>query len=257
MSRFQLRSDLTAMENLFEAARVATAVILRSHGFYGLTGEDRDEMFDDVKLATVRHFMQWKVGQRMYCRMAKDGRPLVFLDNVLSSCWSVTQHIADMHIKRIDVKAHTGDIETCLPMLSTQDGFPLYLAYKEAKNQPAYVQLKNPHAKAERVKRMYEDYAAECDELGLTAMTFEAWLVATELNRDADMMWQLLPKDERKEIKSKAFRWRMEIDEKKEKVREYNREWRRRKREREKAARCPPGYEFATMNGVEGIRRKK
>lgn len=260
MPRFAIDPNKSAMENLWDAARIATAVILRSHNWYRLTGETRDELFDDVKYNTVRHFLEVKIRRHKYARTASDGTPLNFMDNVLGSCWAVAHGIADRHIKAMDKTNNTSDIEPCLFALANGDGLPLYLSYYEsnsskAARQTSYENLKKPYQRSVRVREMYEDYEIECEDIGATPLSFEQWLTSTGYNRDSDMMWQLLSKEEREEMERAKRMFDAGLTMKQIRKRDYEREWRRKQREAKKKAKCPPGYEWGMMNGVEGIRK--
>ena len=231
--RFKLDPSMSATENLWEACRVATIVVLRSHGYYGLTRETRDELFGEIWLATVKNFLATKVAKHTYCRKAKDGRPLDFLDNCISACWSVAHGIADRHIKALDRKSRTCDIESCAFSLSTQDGLPLYLGYYDydsSKNsRRKSMEQTTPYQRSQRVLELYDDYKIECEDVGATPLSFEGWLVSTGYNRDHEMMLMLLPKEERSEMQRAKRLFDAGMTLKQIEALDYNRDYRRRK----------------------------
>ena len=61
MSHFKLvpPEQESAISQLFRCAAMATSVLLKSHGWYKLYGEYRDELFDRVRDDTVRLFLEF------------------------------------------------------------------------------------------------------------------------------------------------------------------------------------------------------
>lgn len=243
MSRWQLDPNKTAMENLFRAASIATSVIMKSHRWYGLQWDTATELFDELRDATVVHFIAFKVKMHRYTRVSKDGRKLTFLDNVLSSCWSASSNIADKFMKDLTKRTSTHDIEPMKYSLSHESRMPLYLGecenkYKANLKKP-YALITRPRARADRVRKEYDDYAADCDDLGVTSLSFEAWLASTGYSRDGDMMEWLLTPEERKGMrnpfKNGKFKQDCECTPAELHRRHYQREYRRRKRAEERA----------------------
>ena len=101
MARFKLDPSKSAMENLFDCASMATLVIMRAHGFYHLHRAYREELFEMIRDETCRHFIQYKVRKHTYAYTSKDGKPLNFADNVISSCYSVSGNLVDPYMKRL------------------------------------------------------------------------------------------------------------------------------------------------------------
>ena len=204
MPRFQLDGNLSAQENLWLAARWASIVVLKRNRFYGVTAQDKSELIEEVTLAAVNHFLTFKVGQKRYARVAKDGRKLTFFDNVLSSAWSCAPNVAQPILKRIQLKVNTSNIDDLAFRLSEADKFPRYMAldeYGDTHSKPVH-ELKRPADRAHRYRRMYEDYLCEVQFLGLLSepLSFDKWLCRCGFNKDADACWCLLTPEDRTEL---------------------------------------------------------
>lgn len=189
-TRFQLRSDETATQNLWRAIGMATLYLLKRRNFYGLTYETRQELIDETMLAAYYQFMEHKIRRRKY------NRNFCFFDNVLSTVWSVSVTVADRVIKQLDMVVHSEDVNSQYHQdtLPTQAGFPGYLADHEHrfyKHVP--LDKMGMGAYAHAVKQEYADQRDEAIELGLTPPTWEAWLASTGYARDAELMLWLEP----------------------------------------------------------------
>ena len=273
MARFQLDANLSAQENLWHAARWASIVVLKRNRFYGVTAQDKAELIEEVTMAAVCHFLTFKIGQKRYARVSKDGRKLTFFDNVLSSAWSCAPNVAQPILKRIQIKANTSKIDDLVFRLSEADKFPRYMALDDyGKKREKYIhELKRPVDRAHRYRRMYEDYLAEHDELGLTSepLGFGQWLSRCGYNVDEEMMWSLEPEPVRRSMLAERIRIMKEKDlsDSERHSREYMREWQRKRRLRialEKSADFeklfgppPPGYIWKERNGVVGLYKLK
>lgn len=271
--RFKLDPNLTAMENLFTASRWSSIVVLKRNRFYGVTAQDKAELIQNLTLATVVHFLNFKVCQKRYARFAKDGRPLTFFDNCLSSAWSCAPNVAQPILKRIQLKVNTSNIDDVAFRLSDTDKFPLYMAldeYDKTKEKPVH-KLKRASDRAHRYRRMYEDYLAEHDELGLLSepLSFDRWLSRCGFNADEEMMWALEPESVRHSMLAERLRIMKEKDltDSERHSRAYMREWQRKRRRRialEKSADFeklfgppPPGHIWKERNGVVGLYKLK
>ena len=204
MARFQLDANLSAQENLWLAARWASIVVLKRNRFYGVTAQDKAELIDELTLAAVNHFLTFKIGQKRYARVSKDGqKKLTFFDNCLSSAWSCAPNIAQPILKRIQLKVNTSNIDDLAFRLSEADKFPRYMAlneYDKAHEKPVH-ELKRPADRAHRYRRMYEDYVAEVEYLGLSeTLPFDKWLCRCGFNQDTDACWCLLTPEDRTEL---------------------------------------------------------
>lgn len=233
--RFMLDPNETAMENLWRAAFVATLVIGRSHAFWGLRFETRQELLERITLQTVLHFLDHKVRQHKYARVARDGRALTFFDNVLSSAWSVSRWNVDIFMNELTRRTTTDDISPLAPFIGTDSRLPAYVSkaeYKRIMFGTATDELKRPADRAKRIAKEYEDYAADCEDLGVTALSFDAWLVSTGYNRDVDMMLALDPEAPRKPP-SDRYRPDSALTPEQLRKRKYNRDYARRRKCRE------------------------
>lgn len=189
-TRFQLRSDETAQENLWRAIAVATLYLLKRRKFYGLVFETRQELIDTVMMDTYDHFMKNKIALGGY------DRRYPFINNVLSSCWSVAHKAADRIIKQMDFVVHTEDIHHPYyqDTVPTQVGFPGYLAQRECCSY-RHVPLDTVRMDymAARVREEYNTQKDEALEMGVTPPTWEAWLASTGYSKDADLLIWLEP----------------------------------------------------------------
>ena len=116
--RFRLRGDRTAQENLWEAVHIAASYFLvKMRGRVNLTRDEWNELFDELKLRTVMHFLENKVRQKKYCRKVS------FISNVYSSCWSVSYRVLDSYLATVRHKiAKLNDewMTTTLPKYTTR-----------------------------------------------------------------------------------------------------------------------------------------
>lgn len=209
MPRFQLDHTKSAMENLYAAARIATAVVMRRYNYYGLRGELRDELFDEIMHRTVEHFVFVKVRRHTYAYTTKDGRKrLVFMDNVLSSCWSASAWTVNRFMLHLTNMSRTGDIDPIQFSLGNDDRLPNYLTQDDCpsranRNQKLYSHLKRPQDRAKRLREDYIDYTIEAQEIGLCKiLPFHRWLGRNGYSAedDPDLFWALLTDSEKREI---------------------------------------------------------
>lgn len=240
MARFQLDPSKSAMENLYEAARIATVVVMRRYNYYGLRGKLRDELFDEIMHHTVEHFILVKVRRHTYAHTTKDGkRKLVFMDNVLSSSWSASVWTVNRFMAHLTVMSRTADIEPIKFFLGNNDRLPNYLTHDDCpsrshKNQKLYSHLKRPQDRAKRLREDYLDYTLEAQEMHLCEiLPFHKWLGRNgyTAENDPELFWSLLPDREKREILGDA---RFADEEKSTKLeihrRKYQREYARKRR---------------------------
>lgn len=254
------------MENLWRAATQSTLHVLKTYRFYGLVGCDRKYLIDECILHCVRHFLEFKIGQKKY------NRNFPFLLNVMSSAWSVQGNIANKLVKEMITRYHMNDITSVDFAISTQDGFPLYLSYEETLHHKKRA-LKDMKAryKARLVRELYEDYLFEHRELGLISepLEFGKWVCRCGYSKDEDLMWALEPKPVRRAMLAERVKImkESELTDAEKHSREYMREWQRRYRQRklleqsaeyEKLYGAPPaGYAWKERNGVVGLQKLK
>ena len=283
MPRFKLvpLEQESAISQLFSCARMAAILIMRSHNWYGLYREYRDEVFNDIVFETVRHFIEYKVKRHTYCRQTKEGKPLAFADNVLSSCFGVASRVVDAFLKRLTKLNETADIEPMKFRLGHDSKLPIYVSDSERVARHRHKSKMARGSDRSRVARMeYEDYLAEFHELGLSGEPLELgpWLVRNGYGSDDDVFFYMETKPERRKLLQGQAKW---VSETKQAERDsliknksmlhaqiYNREYKKRKRRAEWAAASkklaevlgepPEGYQWFEMkSGKIGQRRIK
>ena len=214
-TRFQLDPNQTAAENLWRAVHIATIVVCNRYNWYGLQGNSRSELREEMELAAYRDFISSKVVRHNYKRVSKDGRKLCFMDNVFSSVWGICGKIADQYIRKVlDVKAHTVNIDAPLNTDSGEctlgDTFTVTdkRYYKsDYKYKPVPMAEQTPRQRASNIRREYEEHQLDCQDLGISCMTMDDWLDTTGYRNDEDAMWYLLySKEERREIRKQKKR---------------------------------------------------
>lgn len=282
MARFQLVPPEVkpAMEQLFDCARMATSVIMRSHNWYGLYREYRDEVFDDIVYETVRHFIEHKVKRHTYCRQTKEGEPLAFADNVLSSCFGVASRVVDVFLKNLTRLNETADIEPMKFCLGHDAKLPIYVSDSERIGRYKYkAKLVRGSDRARIARMQYEDYVEEAKEMGLSEILEPGpWLVRNGYGDDDELFFYMESKEERRKLLQGQAKW---VSETKQAERDsliknksvlhaqiYNREYKKRKRRAEwetvskelaKVLGEPPeGYQWFEMkSGRVGQRKIK
>lgn len=206
MPRFKLDPNETAMENLWRAARMATAVICRAHKFWNLWGEYHDEAFDRVLLATVEAFLRLKIRGGGYRRVAKDGKKLTFFDNVLSACYGCSSNIINQYMQELKERNSLDDIEPMKFCLSHADKLPLYRSLTESRTKlgvynKGITELSYPGQRADRARELYDEYLEECRMMGLeNILAFDRWLCRMGYNTDEEMMLALEPPKVRRSL---------------------------------------------------------
>jgi hypothetical protein len=281
MARFQLvpLEQESAISQLFRCARMATILIMKCHGFYGLYREYRDEVFDDIVFETVRHFIEYKVKRHTYCRQTKEGKPLAFADNVLSSCFGVASRVVDVFLKHLTRINETADIEPMKFCLSYADKLPMYVSDSERIARYKYKAKLVRGSDRARVARMeYEDYVEEAKEMGLSEiLELGPWLVRNGYGDDDEVFFYMESKPERRKLLQGQALW---VSETKQAERDsliknksvlhaqiYNREYKKRKRHEEwkrlseeyqKLYGPPPeGYIWKERRGIVGLYKLK
>jgi hypothetical protein len=285
MPRFKLVTleEKSAMEQVFACASMATSVLLSSHAWYHLYGELRDELFDEVRDATVAHFITYKVKLHRYCRQTKDGRPLNFADNMLSSAFSVCGNVANTYLRRLTKITKTEDVEPFAYGLGPGDGFPLYVSDTEREKRYHQRKMNRVWDRAIAVRKEYENYLDEFREMQLTGEPLELgpWLVRNGYGNDDELFFYMESKPDRKKLLQGQARWLFEqrrdeaeadldyVTRKQlEHSREYQREYARKRHEKERAevdrklrevlGDPPEGYQWFEMkSGKIGQRRIK
>ena len=185
--RFKLNPELSASENLGLAVRCAVPVVLSRYRLGNLDLDTLNELYSDIRVAAYRHFIENKVIAHGYCRETKDGKPLTFFDNVISSVWSVAGNILDRLMKDIrekyrniyvgkdnyefeegkiwDTIADTGIV------LETTQRTRKVIPTKRLKSQ-----RERPWIFLGSLLEDYIDYCEDCKLQGVEAITEDAWV---------------------------------------------------------------------------------
>ena len=106
--RWKINPNMTAMENLYDACRVATSVVLSRHSITIYKHEEFEELFEELLLAGMSHFMRIKIGQSTY------NRKYTFFENCYSSVWACLSGTLFKWTHRIDRKIRTSSIDKCV-----------------------------------------------------------------------------------------------------------------------------------------------
>lgn len=185
--RFQLDPNLSASENLGLAVRYATPVVLRRYRLGNLDWETLDEVYAEVRLQTYRHFVEIKVLAHKYCRQTKDGKPLTFFDNVISSCWSVTPNVLSKMKHNIDKRYSTISMEKAEFHYDKERKLWDVLPDADYLEHDAYIEQFNPLTRMETTRKRpgfglrklldeYTDYEVDCILMGIKPITREQWI---------------------------------------------------------------------------------
>ena len=252
--RFKLvpLEEKSAMEQLWDAADYAVRYLYSLRRLGGLSEESRHELWADWKLRTVKHTLEYKIGKHTYCRQTKEGRPLDFFDNVLSSAWSTFRSAIEWHkLHWLEPAMNTDDIDRAVPGTDLRfsdligDDFSNKIRYRAnhgeqsvAKKLPTH----NPVQRKNLYKNTWEIVCEDREMLGLEPVTFEEFLqLCTEGGDTVDEAVMVTAESE----DTSEF-WFRGPDGKRhltEKGKEWNRLYRQKKREanrklREKRAKC-------------------
>lgn len=98
--RYKINPSLTAMENLWIAARMASYYIM-AHSRATNEGVEYDEIVEMLILYGIRHFLKHKIGLRKY------NRNFSFFQNVYSSCRSMWNSVITSYTTRLKRRLDT------------------------------------------------------------------------------------------------------------------------------------------------------
>lgn len=145
--KFKLNPSESAAENLWRACTIATQVILKKKAIYRtLDQETLRELRENIELRTYENFIYHKVMLHKYTRVATNGKPLDFFDNVLSSCWSVSSRQVDLLCKEMTRRSNTSKSSTLgendFNYVANAGAMPRYLATFNRSNER--VRKRNP-----------------------------------------------------------------------------------------------------------------
>lgn len=171
--KFKLNPSETAAENLWRACTIATQVILKKKPIYrALDQETLRELRENIELRTYENFLYHKVMLHKYTKVAANGKPLDFFDNVLSACWSVSSHQVDLLCKEMNRRSATTKQsklgENDFDFVSNASAMPKYLATFNRSNER--VRKRNP------LEEEYAYYLDDCAEFGITPITIDEWM---------------------------------------------------------------------------------
>jgi hypothetical protein len=196
---------------------------------------------------------------------------------MLSSAYSVCGNIANAYLKRLTRINSMDDIEPLKFCLGHENRLPNYISDTEAMSNykrayRPYSKLRRPCDRARRLREAYQDYTLEAEELGISnVLSFDKWLGRNGYTAedDPELFWNLLPYEEKVELHqlNRDIEYaKLPKDEKHR--RDYQREYARKRRERERAemdrklrevlGAPPEGYQwFEAKNGRVGQRKIK
>ena len=171
--KFKLNPKETAAENLWRACTIATQVILKNSKIYkALDHETLQELRENIELKTYENFLYHKVMLHKYTRVAANGQPLDFFDNVLSACWSVSSNQINMLCKEMNRRSATTKSsilgENEFAFVSNASTMPRYLASSNRSHDR--VRKRNP------LEAEYLDYLDDCEEFGIAPISMDEWL---------------------------------------------------------------------------------
>ena len=257
-ARFQLRPDETAAENLWRAVKMACIVVCSRYHWYGLVGDSRRELLEELELATYRHFINVKVMEHKYCRETKEGKPLTFFDNVIGSAWALSGSVLDRYMRNVvRMRANSVDIDSPIqPSVEdcrlsgslTYEDKHLYRARVEHKPIPYSKQT--PRQRANTIRAEYEEHVLDCQDMGISVMPWDKWLESTGYSEDEDAMWFLYSREEKKEIRRKkkaAARESRRVERQAEKM--------NRQLAKDRQHYLPRGWKFVERDGLLCITR--
>lgn len=196
--RYKIDPGLPAAVNLGLAVRYAVPVVLRRYRLGNLDRETLDEVYAEVRLQTYRHFIEIKVLAHKYCRQTKDGKPLTFFDNVISSCWSVTPNVLYRMKRNIEKRYSTISMEKAEFHYDKERKLWDVLPDADYLENDTYPEPFNPLTRMENNRKRpgfslrklleeYTDYEVDCILMGVKPITREQWieLNATEAEKNS------------------------------------------------------------------------
>lgn len=175
-----------AMDQLWDAADFAVRYLFSLRHLGGLNEESRHELWDDWKLRTVKHFLEYKIGKHTYCRQTSQGRALDFFDNVLSSAWSSFRGAIEWHKNHwLEPAVNTDDIDRAVPGTDLRfseiigDDFSNKLRYRANHGEQSVARKLPTHNPVQRKNLYRNTYEIVCEDremMGLPAVSFEEFI---------------------------------------------------------------------------------
>ena len=175
--KFKLRSDETAMENLYRAARISTADLYLKRGLR-VPDDEKDDFFDSIILETMRYFLS-RLHRGMY------RRDICFFYNVRYCCVAVFQRVSEAFFDQVKEKLNclsldrgrdADDEDLRLSNIIPEEAMSRMRNYKplypgHAIDDPN--DFKNDTKYTKAIEREYRDYCTECVLMGVTPASYE------------------------------------------------------------------------------------
>ena len=183
------------------AVRYATPVVLRRYHLGNLDDFTLNELYAEVRVEAYRHFIENKVIAHKYCRQTKDGKPLTFFDNVISSCWSVTPNVLYKMKRNIEKRYQTISLEKAAVHYDKELKLWDVLPDADYLKNDAYIEPFNPLVRMENNRKRpgvslrrlldeYIDYEVDAILLGIKhPLTREQWIERNATEAEKNTMW--------------------------------------------------------------------
>lgn len=165
--KFKLNPNETAAENLWRACSLAAVVILKKKPIYrALDGETKQEIRDNIMVKTYENFIYHKVMLHKYTKVAKNGKPLDFFDNVLSCCWSISYIEINRLCREMTRRSHT----------ATSSSVGEFDSMMNSVSMPKYISRHELRQRKNALAEEYNDYLDDCEEFGITPISLDEWM---------------------------------------------------------------------------------
>lgn len=188
MTPFRIDPNLSAMENLWEAAHQAVVVVVCSgqrRRHLKFTKEEWDDLLFRATFETILCFMR-KIRKTGKVTMQPYDRSKSFFQNVYACAWSVSGHCIEelideirfkLNVKSIDASSNPGmdKAPKIVETLDTKCYLNYYRQTDKFKELRPYNKLTSQHLKDKRAHEEYKAYVAECELLGVEPMEEFKW----------------------------------------------------------------------------------
>lgn len=213
--RYRINPRLTAMENLWIAARMASYYIM-AHSRATNEGAEYDEIVEMLILYCIRHFLKHKIGLRKY------NRNFSFFENVYSSCRSMWNSVITAYSTRLKRRLNTTSLYA---KVNDMDDIRLIDELSDGEQRLDYrseIMLTAPLSQEDRFRYGLVDMTPKSEPM------LYAKAVYAQLDYDAEMA-NTAPDDNRDDV-YKRIEEMMRTQAYKKYKREYLSKLRRRKR---------------------------
>lgn len=175
--KFQLRSDETAMENLYRAARISTADLYIKRGLR-VPDDEKDDLFDSIILETMRYFLS-RLHRKMY------RRDICFFYNVRYCCVAVFQRVSETFFNQVKERLNClsldrgrdpTDEDLQLSNIIPEEAMSRMRNYKPLYPERAIDDpnlFKNDTRYTKAIEKEYREYCTECVLMGVTPASYE------------------------------------------------------------------------------------